>query len=90
MGFGLPISYLTTMIIGLPIYHLLEKNGLLSSSWLMCSGAIVGALILNLFFYSVSTPGGLNVKETVQIAFLGMAMGSSIAFVFGKLAGVGK
>ena len=88
MGIGLPISYISTMIIGVPIYQLLKRNNLLSMRYLIGSGAIAGALALLLFFFSISAPSSLNLREIIQITVMGLAMGSSIAFAFGKLAGV--
>ncbi len=88
MFFGIPVSYIATLIIGIPVYQYLDKRGVLSRTNLTVSGGVLGALVLVMFFWSVSGFGGLDMKEIVFISSIGAVLGASVAFTFGAIAGI--
>lgn len=88
MSFGIPVSYIATLIIGIPVYQYLNKRGFLSKTNLVLSGAVLGTFVLVLFFGSVSGVGGLDMKEILFISAIGAVLGASVAFTFGAIAGI--
>jgi len=42
---GLPIAYAATLIVGVPMYFLLRRAGLLSRLWLDIAGATIGIAV---------------------------------------------
>ncbi len=87
MFFGIPVSYIATVIIGVPVYKFLDMKGALSKTNLVLCGSVLGAVVLVLFFSSMSF-GGMEIKEILFIAVIGAALGASVAFSFGLIAGI--
>ena len=85
---GLPISFIATLLIGVPLYGYLEQKQRLSKSALAFGGAASGALLLWLFFESFAGNGGLNVSESAVFLIIGAILGGSVGFVFGHVAGI--
>ncbi|MCU7960382.1 MAG: hypothetical protein KZQ58_10370 [gamma proteobacterium symbiont of Bathyaustriella thionipta] len=85
MSIGLPISYFSTLVLGFPIYKVLERTGYLSPASLIFSGAITGALVFLIFISSLGR-ADFETSEIIKILFFGAIMGASVAFTFGKLA----
>jgi len=88
MSFGLPLSYIITLIFGFPVYIFLKKNNYLSMLNLVASGVLLGAILFLLFIASVSRM--LNTTEILQILFIGSIMGASVSYAFGKIAKIEK
>lgn len=88
MFFGIPVSYIATLILGIPIYQYLSKRGVLSKTNLTVSGGVLGTIVLVMFFWGVSGFGGLDMMEIVFISAIGAVLGASVAFTFGAIAGI--
>ena len=88
LSFGLPISYVATLIIGLPIYRFLKNRNILTTYRLSFSGAISGAIVMLLFTASLGGIEHMVLKEVVNSLLLGFLLGGTVAFTFGRIAGI--
>jgi hypothetical protein len=85
MSIGIPVSYVATLVLGLPVYQILKNKGLLSLTSISIGGVLLGALVLLLFFGSVST---MNVLEFLSVSAIGATLGGSVALAFGIISGI--
>ncbi|MCG7937615.1 MAG: hypothetical protein N0C88_01995 [Candidatus Thiodiazotropha lotti] len=85
---GIPVSYIATLIIGLPIYNLLKKKEILTITSLTVSGALAGVIVLALFFSSFKEYGGFELNEFWNIAAIGTILGGAVAYTFARISGV--
>jgi len=88
LSFGLPISYVATLIIGLPVYRFLKNRNILTTYRLSFSGAISGAIIMLLFTASLGGIEHMVLKEVFNSLLLGFLLGGTVAFTFGHIAGI--
>jgi hypothetical protein len=88
LSFGLPVSYVATFIVGLPIYTFLKRQRLLTTYSLSFSGALSGAIVMLLFTASLGGIEYMVLKEVVNSLLLGFLLGGVVAFAFGRIAGI--
>jgi len=86
--FGLPVSYIATLVIGLPIYTTLRKWHLLSIYRLSLSGALSGSIVMLLFTASLGGIEHMLLKEAGNSLLLGFFLGGAVAYTFGRIAGI--
>lgn len=86
--FGLPVSYIATLGIGLPIYTSLNKWHLLTMYSLSFSGAFSGAIVMLIFIASLGGIEDMDIKEIVNSLLLGFVLGGAVAFTFGRIVGI--
>ena len=87
LSFGLPVSYIATLIIGLPIYTSPKKWHLLTMYSLSISGAFSGAIVMLLFIASLSGIEHMELKEIANSLLLGFLLGGAVALTLGRIAG---
>lgn len=85
MSIGIPVSYVSTLVLGLPVYQILKNKGALTLTSISFSGLLLGALVLLLFFGSVST---MNVLEFLSVSAVGATLGGSVALTCGIISGI--
>jgi hypothetical protein len=85
MSIGIPVSYVVTLILGLPIYQILKNKGVLTLTNISLSGVLLGAVVFLLFIGCVST---MNIIEFVSVSAIGAALGGSVALTFGIISGI--
>ena len=86
--FGLPVSYIVTLVIGLPIYTSLKKLHLLTMYSLSLFGALSGAIVMLLLFASLGGIEDMELKEMTNSLLLGFVLGGAVAFTFGRIVGI--
>ncbi|MCG7965726.1 MAG: hypothetical protein JAY63_03945 [Candidatus Thiodiazotropha taylori] len=85
---GIPVSYIATLIIGLPIYTLLKKKEILTITSITVSGALAGIIVLALFFSSFKGFGWFELNEFLNIAAIGFILGGAVAYTFARISGI--
>ena len=86
---GIPITYLSVLVLGIPVYLHLEENNKLSNTYLFFSGAIAGSLVT----FGVITEGRFSFKGMSQTSdniipicvFISILCGVT-AIIYGKIA----
>lgn len=88
--FSLPVSYLATYAIGLPIIRILKKWDLLSVLNVTISAAIVGATVFTIFSYGFSRFLGSSVSsdDYIHLLISGGLLGAFVGLTFGVIAGL--
>ena len=88
MFFGLPLSYMGMVILGIPYYRLLEKNNWMSLTKLVVGGTVFGAAVLGLFAAAIVGFDGMWRVESIGTFAIGGGLGLAVSFVFGKMIGI--
>ena len=89
-AFALPISYVCTIVIGLPVLIWLKNNNALTVTTLTSTGLIAGGIVFTGFVVLLAG-FDTEILEFPQIAWYlaaGGAMGGGVAYTFSKLAGI--
>ena len=83
---GVPITYISVLILGLPVYFLLKESNALSIYSLFISGSITG-LIVSVFIGTEGSPSLDGLTLSVFLMFFVISISSGIgAILFGKLS----
>ena len=85
IGSNLLISYLATIIIGMPVFYVLERISQLNLWSLSLCGIVFGAVLLTLL---ASMTYNLDGSDLALLIFWGGCFGLLVALPFGLIAGV--
>jgi hypothetical protein len=79
--FVLPVSYLTTWLLGMPYIYWLQRKSRLS--WLhVCMGAVCSGVISMLVFQTIAKSGPLTMATLTIGALLGAVLAVCVALAF--------
>ncbi|MEW8187517.1 MAG: hypothetical protein AB2794_21210 [Candidatus Thiodiazotropha endolucinida] len=86
-----PVSYIATLVLGVPYYRLLKKLNRVSGVNLILGGVVFGVVTFLLFW---ATPFGLGLltaldrEELLNIIGIGAVLGGGVACCFYLLSGI--
>jgi len=86
-----PVSYLATVVFGLPYFRLLSRFGYLSGLSLTAGGVLFGVLSFLIFWSSLWGLGfvfSLSGSELVRLVSIGAILGGGVAFCFAYISGI--
>lgn len=89
---SLPVSYISLLLFGYPIYDNLKKHKMLNIQWLTFYGSIAGMLVFTLFVWALGSFSIhlLEVPQVFDYMFIGGVLGGCTAFTFGIVAGISR
>ena len=85
------VSYIATILLGIPYYLLLRKIGRLSFVYLVGGGFLLGALSLSIFWIAIWGPslvGALSKVEILRLLVIGAVLGGAVAACFALISGI--
>lgn len=89
-AFALPVSYLGTLIIGLPLVVWLKSKGTLTANNLMLGGSLAGGVVFTGFVLLLAG-FDLEVLELPQLVWYlaaGGALGAGVSYTFSVISGI--
>lgn len=90
-AFALPVSYIASILLGLPAVFLLKKHNYLSLPNLVLTALVLGTLVL-LLFAAISAGTNSNVEilnlESLWFILAGGGMAASVAILFWYISGI--
>ncbi|WP_227818274.1 hypothetical protein [Nitrogeniibacter aestuarii] len=90
LGFAVPVSYLATLLVGLPLTRLLKKKNRLNLQFLVAGGTLMGTMVFYIFsvFLGLLLTSSPVLEFSTYAALFGAVLGLLVSLTFGLVAGI--